>query len=109
MEHDHIVIDGGLWRGTGFEDTDGHCLASFTFVPLEQILKHCICDPLHGVGDYERLVLYNQCCCPLSVSVSNAQNFSGNFGESAELGHEISGKFLAGNACCIRKHVAGTT
>ncbi|KRY94250.1 hypothetical protein T4B_8457 [Trichinella pseudospiralis] len=22
-----------------------------------------------GVGDYERLVLYNQCCCPLSVSV----------------------------------------
>ncbi|KRY98236.1 hypothetical protein T4C_13567, partial [Trichinella pseudospiralis] len=31
MEHDHIVIDEGLWRGTGFEDTDGHCLASFTF------------------------------------------------------------------------------
>ncbi|KRY90619.1 hypothetical protein T4D_4442 [Trichinella pseudospiralis] len=63
MEHDHIVIDGGLWRGTGFEDTDGHCLASFTFVPLEQILKHCICDPLRKMV----LVIMSALCCIISV------------------------------------------
>ncbi|KRY90577.1 hypothetical protein T4D_13649 [Trichinella pseudospiralis] len=45
----------------------------------------------------------------MSCVLSNAQNFSGNFRESAELGHEISGKFLAGNAFCIRKHIEGTT
>ncbi|KRZ15949.1 hypothetical protein T11_3238 [Trichinella zimbabwensis] len=45
MAHGRNVIDGGSWSGTGIEDTDGHRLASFTFVPLEQILQHCICAP----------------------------------------------------------------
>ncbi|KRZ02994.1 hypothetical protein T11_14020 [Trichinella zimbabwensis] len=131
------AIDRASWRGTGIdEDTNAHRLVSFTSVPLEQILQHCICadcahslteSTAYALGRPDNLwaVTHLSLSCRLEYikstkneksltenslkSMSSSKTFFRNFGESGQLEQEILGKFLAGNGFCIKKHVAGQT